>query len=507
GVLLPRREAMTVLRRQRRFNTGRLEEILTDNLERECIEERCTMEEAREMEFWPSYVDGDQCKPESPCQNGGLCKDGVNTYVCLCRPNFSGKNCEIEIAKQCSVNNGGCAHFCAMQAMRTVCQCAHGYKLEADKKSCTATELFSCGQVSKDLLKSVKADRKLALHTDLNPNGTHLNPNGTLQYEDCNPNAAALPFYDDDDDDFLSNLPPCSNSTAGTPPVAAPEEEKVEEVNELSSNTSGEVDGGISHWAFHPTVATITPQDNEEQRIVGGSEAIPGEIPWQVSLMSIGRTPFCGGSLLSDLWVITAAHCLSQNHLTVTDYIVRVGEHDMTKHDEHERDHAVAEQILHKHYDVLKSRYNHDIALLRLQMPVDLSERRRPVCLGPKDFTESLLQDAQSSLVSGWGRLRYQGLEASRLQKLEVPYVDRTACKGSSRDRITRFMFCAGYYAQVMDSCQGDSGGPHVTQYQGTWFLTGVVSWGEDCAKEGKYGVYTRVSRYYSWISNTTGIR
>ncbi|KAG7258780.1 hypothetical protein CRUP_014296, partial [Coryphaenoides rupestris] len=231
GVLLPRREAMTVLRRQRRFNTGRLEEILTDNLERE--------------------------------------------------PNFSGKNCEIEIAKQCSVNNGGCAHFCAMQAMRTVCQCAHGYKLEADKKSCTATELFSCGQVSKDLLKSVKADRKLASNTDLNPNGTHLNPNGTLQYEDCNPNAAALPFYDDDDDDFLSNLPPCSNSTAGTPPVAAPEEEKVEEVNELSSNTSGEVDGGISHWAFHPTVATITPQDNEEQRIVGGSEAIPGEIPWQ----------------------------------------------------------------------------------------------------------------------------------------------------------------------------------------------------------------------------------
>lgn len=178
----------------------------------------------------------------------------------------------------------------------------------------------------------------------------------------------------------------------------------------------------------------------------------------------------------------------------------------MTRVDGHERDHNVSEQILHPHYKVNKSKYNHDIALLRLQKPVDLSERRRPVCLGPKYFTERLLEEAQSSLVSGWGRFSFHGAEASRLQKLAVPYVDRTACKASSRDRITRFMFCAGYYAQQMDSCKGDSGGPHVTESQGTWFLTGVVSWGEDCAKEGKYGIYTRVSRYSSWISNTTKI-
>ena len=164
----------------------------------------------------------------------------------------------------------------------------------------------------------------------------------------------------------------------------------------------------------------------------------------------------------------------------------------------------MSEQILHPHYDARRSLFNHDVALLRLAVAVDLSARRRPVCLGPKDFTETLLTGARSSRVSGWGRIN-AGQTAARLQKLEVPYVDRAACKSSSRDHITRFMFCAGYDAAPMDACQGDSGGPHATLHRGAWFLTGIVSWGEDCAKAGKYGVYTRVSRYYAWISNITG--
>lgn len=186
---------------------------------------------------------------------------------------------------------------------------------------------------------------------------------------------------------------------------------------------------------------------------------------------------------------------------------VLLGEHDVTQDEGPERDHVVAEQHTHFMYDYNKSPYNHDIALLKLATPVELSNKRCPICLGPKDFTEKLLVESSSSLVSGWGRIKFHGIEATKLQKLEVPYVDRIQCKQSSRDHVTRFMFCAGFQSEAKDSCQGDSGGPHATNYEGTWFLTGIVSWGEECAKDGKYGIYTRVSRYYPWISQKTGIQ
>lgn len=171
-----------------------------------------------------------------------------------------------------------------------------------------------------------------------------------------------------------------------------------------------------------------------------------------------------------------------------------------------ERNHYVAEQHLHASYDYKKSPYNHDIALLKLKTPVELSIRRRPICLGPGNFIDNILRESKNSMVSGWGRIKFQGPEATKLQKIQVPFVPRTQCKGTSRSHITRFMFCAGYSNGTKDSCQGDSGGPHATFYKGTWFLTGIVSWGEECAKDGKFGIYTRVSSYYRWISTTTGL-
>lgn len=183
-----------------------------------------------------------------------------------------------------------------------------------------------------------------------------------------------------------------------------------------------------------------------------------------------------------------------------------LGEHDINQDEGTERDHGVEKHHIHHSYDYKKSQYNHDIALLKLANPVELSNRRRPICLGPKLFTENILRESSNSLVTGWGALKFHGLKATKLQKLEVPYVERTACKQSSRDHVTRFMFCAGYQTEPKDSCQGDSGGPHATNYKGTWFLTGIVSWGEECAREGKYGIYTRISQYYPWISNTTRI-
>ncbi|XP_020512713.2 coagulation factor IXb [Labrus bergylta] len=516
AVFLSQQVANAVLIRTRRYNSGHLEEVLSkDNLERECKEEMCTMEEAREvfendektMEFWNAYIDGDHCKPP-PCQNGAECEDGIGAYTCWCKPNFSGKNCEIEVTKQCEVNNGDCAHFCVMQEERPVCQCAAGYMLGDDKRSCTPTEPFSCGRTD--------SSSPFVPRSALTPRSSH-QTNSTERHNNSDT------LLDEDLSDFIDHMYDYYDLLLNDSHPSNITEVFKRSVRSASSVNPGEVvvngtegstvaEKQLPSWAFFPTLPSITAEENNDQRIVGGDEARPGEIPWQVTLMSqspsLGRAqPFCGGSLLSELWVITAAHCLVQADIAKRHFFVRVGEHDVSKDEGPERDHLVAQRHIHRHYRFELSPYNHDIALLKLATPVELSSHRRPICLGPKDFTENLLRDSHTSLVSGWGRIQFLGIEATKLRKLEVPYVERTVCKQSSRDHVTRLMFCAGYQSEKKDACQGDSGGPHATKYKGTWFLTGIVSWGEECAMDGKYGIYTRVSRYYTWISGITGIR
>lgn len=182
------------------------------------------------------------------------------------------------------------------------------------------------------------------------------------------------------------------------------------------------------------------------------------------------------------------------------------GEHNLYIAEGREQDYDVSQQHIHPLYNASISLYNHDIALLYLQSPITFSTTVRPICIGPNYFTEALVKWASPATVSGWGRTRFQGRTSDILQKVEVPFTDRTECTQSSSARITPFMFCAGYYDEAKDACQGDSGGPHTNSIQDTWFLTGIVSWGEECAKDGKYGVYTRVSVYYRWINHVMGI-
>lgn len=111
-----------------------------------------------------------------------------------------------------------------------------------------------------------------------------------------------------------------------------------------------------------------------------------------------------------------------------------------------------------------------------------------------------VLMQQPDGMVSGFGRLGEGREPSSILQRLSVPYVDRRTCIESTPLRISQRMFCAGYDTIAKDACQGDSGGPHVTRYRDTYFVTGVVSWGEGCARKGKYGVYTQVSKYIQWI-------
>lgn len=157
------------------------------------------------------------------------------------------------------------------------------------------------------------------------------------------------------------------------------------------------------------------------------------------------------------------------------------------------------EKIFVHHRFVLKT-YDYDIALIKLKKPIRFSENVTAACLPTQDFANQILMAQAAGTVSGFGRIHEKGRQSTKLQVVELPYVDRNTCKLSSNFAITENMFCAGYDTIAQDACQGDSGGPHVTAYKGTYFVTGIVSWGEGCARTGKYGVYTKVSKFIFWI-------
>ncbi|NXE68279.1 FA9 factor, partial [Calcarius ornatus] len=439
-VFLGSREASSVLQRQRRANSNRLEEVIPGNLERECIEEKCSYEEAREVfENEEKTVDGDQCNP-NPCKNGAECKDQINSYVCWCPAGYEGKNCEIDFT--CAIKNGGCKHFCSHQPPRkVVCSCAPGYKLHEDGKSCEPTVPFPCGRIT-----APEARRKLTRSMN------------TFEHW---------------------------NST-DEEPEEGPEDEGQDNATESSGTAA-------------PT--RITPLLRTGTRVVGGSDSMKGEVPWQVLLVNSQGLGFCGATIINEKWLVTAAHCLKPGY---THNLTAVaGEHDVRSDDHTEQLRKVVRVLPHPTYNASINEYHNDIALLELERPLTFNSYVTPVCLGSREFTNALLKQGVGT-VSGWGKVLFRGRTATTLQVLRVPFVDRPTCLKSTSTSILQNMFCAGFPTGGRDTCEGDSGGPYTTEIEGTWFLTGITSWGEECALPGKYGIYTRVSKYVKWIKQTT---
>uniref|UniRef100_A0A672L5V0 Coagulation factor VII-like n=1 Tax=Sinocyclocheilus grahami TaxID=75366 RepID=A0A672L5V0_SINGR len=158
SVFVGRDEAHGVLIRTKRANTGWFEELKMDNLERECLEEKCSYEEAREVfehteatnEFWKIYDVKDHCE-SNPCENNGLCSSqNAESYMCLCSPGFSGLNCERaikDVTDSCLYDNGSCEHFCEEEDAQRNCSCAEGYFLGSNGQKCLTHEAFLCGKV------------------------------------------------------------------------------------------------------------------------------------------------------------------------------------------------------------------------------------------------------------------------------------------------------------------------------------------------------------------------
>lgn len=223
-------------------------------------------------------------------------------------------------------------------------------------------------------------------------------------------------------------------------------------------------------------------------RIIGGIKADISEFPWMAMLHYRG-TFYCGGSLISDRYVLTAAHCVlnfKPNQITVKLYDTR-GARMVSK--------AVEKLYGNTRFNL--DSFNNDIALVKLQNTLNVKDDYVTLCLPSPGKTFSGLDGT----VTGWGKLS-NGSLSNTLQQVKVPIMTNPQCKKSAYrpSRITDNMMCAGYPEGGQDACQGDSGGPLQVGDASFREIVGIVSWGEGCAKPNYPGVYTRVNRYLQWI-------
>uniref|UniRef100_A0A8C8SDZ0 Peptidase S1 domain-containing protein n=1 Tax=Pelusios castaneus TaxID=367368 RepID=A0A8C8SDZ0_9SAUR len=238
-------------------------------------------------------------------------------------------------------------------------------------------------------------------------------------------------------------------------------------------------------------------------RSVGGEDSIEGEWPWQVSLFRYNKH-LCGGALISNQWVVTAAHCFQC--MNTSDYNVLLGVNKLATSQPHKLSLGVRRIISHPKYSGEAS--SGDIAVVQLEKPIEFTDYILPICLPAASVR---FPAGMKCWVTGWGHIREgEDLPAPQtLQKLQVPIIEQKDCRSLyntamggkfSYKPIQNDMICAGYAEGMKDTCKGDSGGPLVCKVSQEWLLAGIVSWGEGCAIKNRPGVYSRLTSYEKWI-------
>jgi len=233
--------------------------------------------------------------------------------------------------------------------------------------------------------------------------------------------------------------------------------------------------------------------------IVNGQQADACYWKWQAGLTE-GTMPFCGGMLVANQWVLTAAHCAQTSNNPGFDVVL--GDYQPYRTSGKEQRRSAVQVIRHPSYN--DNTMDWDLAMVKLSSPVSNSD-----CVGTVALPSSDVSPGTECWISGWGTLRSGGSQPDVLMEAPVNIISNSDCTRKydyTSSDITSHMICAQGVrsdGKIMDACQGDSGGPLVCQgSSGSWTLYGATSWGYGCAGKTYPGIWARVYDGVSWINS-----
>ncbi|GLG93532.1 Chymotrypsin [Gryllus bimaculatus] len=256
--------------------------------------------------------------------------------------------------------------------------------------------------------------------------------------------------------------------------------------------------------AYHEKlVQSGMPYSTPNGRIVGGIEASPHSIPYQVALLldTGAGTAFCGGSLLNNEWVLTAAHCAE----VAQSVTVILGAHNVQEEEAEQVRQVSTGIVVHPAWNSLL--LQNDIALIRLPQPVTYNANIQPIRL-PRRSESSQTFNKEITLASGWGKPTDSATAISPvLRYVRSPVISKLSCNLQYFGVIQDSHICTSG-SGGKSTCSGDSGGPLVhEESDGEVSQLGVVSFGIAFGCEiGWPAVFTRVTSFVDWISAVTGV-
>ncbi|XP_030639725.1 complement component 1, r subcomponent [Chanos chanos] len=365
---------------------------------------------------------------------------------------------------ECSSPNpeGGSGPLCSQICLNTIgsyfCDCNHGYQLQPDQRTC---------------LSAIDCDEPKLL------------PNGGFRFLSDSQNHSVIQYH-------------CNE-----PYYAFPGAQNISYTCAADGKRTVNDHNDIIIPPCLPVCGNPSGIPGSRQRVLGGKNAPAGTFPWQVLLSVTGRG---GAIVIGEQWIMTAANNLvSGSGVTPKESVRLYVGHNDVKERINNPPLEIASIHIHPQYQG-NNNFDNDIALIKLARPLTFNSEVQPLCLPPEGAKYE-----RSGWVSGFGYTEEMSI-SNELRYIVLPLVDQTECRNSferlKQQKIevmpfTDNMFCAGLTEGGADTCSGDTGSAFVLKDRESdrYWVAGIVSWGIQCGEKGRYGVYTRVSRYVEWIN------